>query len=72
MEFIPRIQRGNLVCFCKRRIVEYRVNEEVALTLARKHGLADVNSLGRTFTDDMHTQQLLIFDSDQQLEQAFA
>ncbi len=43
MEFIPRIQRGNLVCFCKRRIVEYRVNEEVELTLARKHGLADVN-----------------------------
>jgi hypothetical protein len=58
---VVSVERGDLVGFGERRIVEGVLDEIVERAAEVEHGLADMDELGRAFADDMDAEQLAVF-----------
>src|SRR5579872_4413730 len=67
---IQSIQCCDLIRFGERRIVEDSIAEVLHRGSERHRRLPDVDDLGRTVADDMHTQELESVGAEQNLEHA--
>src|SRR5437868_2528925 len=69
-QLIEAVERGGLVAFRQRGVVEDRGYEVVHGPLQRHHRLPDMQQLRRAFTDDMHSENLFCFAMEDKLEPA--
>ena len=58
-QFVEAIERGGLVAFRQRRIIENGVHEIFHRAFQSEHRLPDVKQFGRAFADDVHAEQFL-------------
>ena len=67
---VDPIERGGFVTFCQGRVVEDRIHEIVDVAAERKRGLADMDQLTGTFTENRDTEQLPRVAVKQKLQQS--
>src|SRR6516164_3530324 len=67
-KFTESVIRGVLVAVGKRRIIVDRIDECIDRPTSGHDLGAEVDQLGSNFADDVHTEQLLIHRSEQQLQ----
>src|SRR5215471_20410269 len=68
-QLVRGVQRRDLVALRQRWIVEDGPQEIVEAPAEGEHGLADVNELGGTRPDGVHTQQTPVLAVEEELEQ---
>jgi len=70
IQFVVRIQRGNLVAFRQGRIIERRGEKIVQPPTESQHSLPDVDQLGCSSANHMHSEETPVFPMEEHLQEA--
>jgi len=67
---IDPIKRSGLVALCQRGIVEHGVDEVFHFAFERHHRLPDMDEFARAFADDVHAEQFMCFEMEDQFQES--